>query len=79
MALCPLWSDPMIAEARWTIPLEGVCDVCAQPALRLTVYDTYRVIVHDNAVRPCVIANPGPPVHGPTGYYEPPYKRKSTR
>ena len=56
-------------KARWTIPLAGTCDVCQQPALRMSVYDAYRLIVHTSPLaRPCAIPNPTRPVDGPTGH-----------
>lgn len=49
-------------KASWVIPLAGPCDVCQQPALRMSVYDGFRVIVHTTPLaRPCVI--PNPPAH----------------
>ena len=62
----------------WTIPLAGACGTCEQPARRMAVYTDYRVIIHTTPLaRPCIIPNPPAPVHGPTGYQDPPFGRKA--
>lgn len=56
---------------QWVLPLAGTCGICEQPAKRMAVYTDYRAIIHTTPhARPCVIPNPAPPVHGPTGYQE---------
>jgi len=44
----------------------------------MAVYTDYRVIIHTTPLaRPCIIPNPPAPVHGPTGYQDPPFGRKA--